>query len=146
MEARRILLSNSHRAKERYAQIEKECLAGVDLREVRPNHVWSGIVQTLNRPNTSRTLDNATLRCQRLLMILMRYNVKAEYSPGKTLVVSNALPRSPINDPFVSSTEEDVNPHVHIIESNMPVSPGERTSCRHPRETMQLLSLQPDIP
>ena len=60
-------------------------------------------------------------------MGLMRYNAKAEYSPGKTLVVSDALSRSPMNDPSVSSTEEDVNLHVHLIESNLPVSPGKRS-------------------
>ena len=75
----------------------------------------------------NKDLDNTPLRCQRLLMRLMRYNAKAEYSPGKTLVVSDALSRSPINDPSVSSTEEDVNLHVHLIESNLPVSPGKRS-------------------
>ena len=63
----------------------------------------------------NQDLDNTPLRCHRLLMRLMRYNVKAEYSPEKTLVVSDTLSRSPINDPPVSSTEEDVNFH---IESN----------------------------
>ena len=60
-------------------------------------------------------------------MGLMRYNAKAEYSPGKTLVVSDALSRSPMNDPSVSSTEDDVNPHVHLIQPNLPVSPGKRS-------------------
>ena len=43
-------------AEQRYAQIE-EYLAGVGLREVRPIPVWSGTVQTLNRPQIYRALD-----------------------------------------------------------------------------------------
>ena len=60
----------------------------------------------------------------------MRYNVKAEYSPGKTIVVSDALSRSPINDPSVPSTEEDVNLHVHLIESNLPASQGKKSELQ----------------
>ena len=41
----------------------------------------------------NKDLDNTPLRCQRLLMRLMRYNVKAEYSLGNTLVASYALSR-----------------------------------------------------
>ena len=44
--------------------------------------------------------------------------------------MSDALSRSPINKPSVSSTEEDVNLHVHLIESNLPVSPGKRSELQ----------------
>ena len=96
----------------------------------------SGTVQIVNEPQSSRALDhnkdldNTPLMCQRLLMRLMRYNDNAEYSPGKTLVVSDVLSRSPINGPSVSSTEEDVSLHVHLIESNIPVSPGKRSQLQ----------------
>ena len=49
-----------------------------------------------------------------------------------TLVASDALSQSPINDPSGSSTE-DVNlhqVHVHLIESNLPVSPGKRSELQ----------------
>ena len=124
-------------AEQRYAHIEKECLAGVCACE-RFDRFLCGLGQfkllTEHKPLVplinKKDLDKTPLRCQRLLMRLMRYSVKAEYSPGKTLVVSDALSRSPINDPSVSSTEEDVDLHVHLIESNLPVSPGKRSELQ----------------
>ena len=124
-------------AKQRYAQIEKECLAGVwacerfdrflcDLGQFKLLTDHKPLVPLIN----NKDLDNTPLRCQRLLMRLMRYNVKAEYSPGKTLVVSDALSRSPIKDTSVFSTEEDVNLHVQLIESNLPVFPGKRSKLQ----------------
>ena len=38
-------------------KLRKSAWPGVCLREVRPIPVWSGTVQTLNRPQTSRALD-----------------------------------------------------------------------------------------
>ena len=45
-------------AEQRYAQIEeKKTSWGMRLREIRPISLWSGTVQTLNRPQTSRALN-----------------------------------------------------------------------------------------
>ena len=64
-------------------------------------------------------------------MRLMRYNAKAEYSPGKSLVIADALSRSPLA-PQVhrSSTEDDVKAHVDLVVSNLPVSPGRRNELQ----------------
>ncbi len=55
----------------------------------------------------SKDLDAVPVRCQRLLMRLMRFNARAEYAPGKTLVIADALSRSPVLDRD-SNTETDV--------------------------------------
>ena len=44
----------------------------------------------------SHSLDNIPLRCQRLLMRLMRFSPVAEYAPGKTFIIADTLSRSPL--------------------------------------------------
>ena len=41
-------------------------------------------------------LDAVPIRCQRLLLRLVRFGATAEYAPGKTLVVADTLSRSPL--------------------------------------------------
>ena len=112
-------------AEQRYAHIEKECLAGVWACE-RFDRFLCGLGQfkllTDHKPLVplinNKDIDNTTLWCQRLLVRLMMYNGNAVYATGKTVVMSDDLSRSTINDPSVSSTEEDVNLHVHRVQSS----------------------------
>ena len=53
----------------------------------------------------TRDLDRVPLRCQRLLIRLMRYDVQGEYVPGKNMVLADTLSRAPLPD--MPATESD---------------------------------------
>nr|XP_023665577.1 uncharacterized protein K02A2.6-like [Paramormyrops kingsleyae] len=120
----------------RYAQIEKECLAGVWACEKFQKYLvglenfklvtdHKPLIPLIN----SKDLDSVPLRCQRLLMRLMRFNAKAEYMPGKSMVVADALSRSPLSttEDFMSA---DVSAHVNAIIKGLPVSQRKLTEIK----------------
>ena len=136
-------------AEQRYAQTERVLDWGVGLRKIRPIPVWSVTVQTVTRPHNYCALDQQQGPRQHPYDVpapsreTMRCTVNAEYSPRNILVASDALSRSPINDPSVSSTEDDANLQVHLIESNIQVSPGKRSDLH--KSTRHGATLQPEI-
>ena len=116
-------------AEKRYAQVEKECLAsvwacekfdrylrGLDSFKVLTDH--KPLVPMIN----TMDLDKAPLRCQRLLMRLLKYSIKAEYVPGKDMVVPDVLSRSPRMNQDKPDLSDEVDAYVAGIEASWPAS------------------------
>ncbi|KAK3091772.1 hypothetical protein FSP39_022529 [Pinctada imbricata] len=116
-------------AEMKYAQIEKECLASVWACEKFSCYLVgldSFTLYTDHKPliplMNTQDLDRTPLRCQRLLMRLRRFNVKAEHVSGKKLFVPDTLSRSPIDKPSNNELADEVAAYVHSVESTRPIS------------------------
>uniref|UniRef100_A0A0S7ESR5 Gypsy retrotransposon integrase-like protein 1 n=1 Tax=Poeciliopsis prolifica TaxID=188132 RepID=A0A0S7ESR5_9TELE len=111
----------------RYAQIEKECLGLAYGLERFHNYVYglpSFVVETDHRPLVAiikKHLNEMSPRIQRLMMKMQRYEFTLIYTPGKHLILADALSRDPTHD-SVSSTEEDIQCHVNLVSNVLPVS------------------------
>ncbi|XP_039610078.1 uncharacterized protein K02A2.6-like [Polypterus senegalus] len=125
-------------AESRYAQIEKECLANVWACEKFEKYLiglenfklvtdHKPLVPLMNK----KDLDSVPLRCQRLLMRLMRFKLIAEYSPGNTLVVADTLSRSPLayKENYLN-THTDVECYIAAVVECMPASPPKFEAIR----------------
>ena len=129
-------------AEVKYAQIEKECLAAVWTCERLARYLvglptfkfltdHKPLVPLINH----RDLDKTPLRCQRLLMRLMRFNPQAEHVPGKQMVVTDTLSRCPLLEEQEPLTAEDVQAFVDSVESTRPATDTQmeriREASRH---------------
>ena len=135
-----------------YAQIEKECLAAVWACEKFERYLVgleSFKLETDHKPlipliNT-KDLHETPLRCQRLLMRLMRFNPKAIFSPGKTLVIadSDTLSRSPQKEersPQVCQMMDDVEAHLDCVRSSWPATDKRLKEIASKTTQVQVLS------
>ena len=115
----------------RYAQVEKECLAcvwacekfsrylvGLPTFELHTDH--KPLVPLL----TTKNLADAPVRCQRMLMRMLRFNPTVSHVPGKQLVVADTLSRKPLRSSVMDSDEleQDVDLHVEAVIMGWPVS------------------------
>ena len=133
-------------AEKRYAQIEKECLASVWACERFDKYLFgldSFKLITDHKPlvplMNSKDLDSVPLRCQRLLMRLMRFNAMAEYAPGKTLTVADALSRGPEQCKDDGASHADVAAHINAVVSHIPATPQRmREIKQHTGDDQQL--------
>ncbi|KAI4891972.1 hypothetical protein NFI96_009139, partial [Prochilodus magdalenae] len=111
----------------KYAQIEKECLGlayGLDKFHCYVYGLPTFTVETDHRPLVSiikKNLNEMSPRIQRLIMKLQRYDFELIYTPGKHLVLADALSRAPVIDE-VSSTEKEIDNHINMIVESLPVS------------------------
>ena len=115
----------------KYAQIEKECLASVWACEKFHRYLY-GLPQfkliTDHKPLVplinSDNLNKAPLRCQRLLMRLMRYCPIAEFAPGKTLLIADTLSRAPVQNSTEKDQQyvEEILTQEEAVEKSWPVS------------------------
>ncbi|KAL7846655.1 hypothetical protein SRHO_G00216350 [Serrasalmus rhombeus] len=128
-------------AEKRYAQIEKECLAGVWASERFYQYLCGleryklltdhkPLVTLINSKDldttpirliNSKDLDTTPIRCQHLLIRLMKFNPVAEYVPGKHLVVADALSRQPMADTNPGDLEVEVKAYVDSVEDDLRV-------------------------
>lgn len=133
-------------AEKKYAQIEKECLAsvwasekfylylcGLESYKLLTDH--KPLVTLINH----RDLDKTPLRCQRLLIRLMKFNPVAEYIPGKNLIVPDVLSRHPESKVDDTKLSEDIQAYVDsIAELERPKTVLERIKAETEKdETLQ---------
>ena len=139
-------------AEQRYTQIEKEMLADVWACEKFRRYLV-GLKEfkllTDHRPlvplmNTKR-IDDAPLRCQRLLMTVMRFNPIVEYVPGKQLVIADALSRKPLvgRESRIDDIElsDDITALVDAVQQNWPLTEDRLTEVRVETSTDPIMKL-----
>ncbi|KAF0029439.1 hypothetical protein F2P81_018544 [Scophthalmus maximus] len=113
----------------RYSQIEMECLAAVWSCERFARYIQGldrFVLQTDHKPlellMNMYDLDKAPIRCQRLLMRLMRFNMTAVHVPGKQLIVADTLSGSPLSNEAESETDQDIVAYIRAVVTNKPMS------------------------
>ncbi len=130
-------------AEQRYAMVEKECLALVWTCE-RFSQYLTGLqsfrLLTDHKPLVpiigSKSIDQVPLRCQRLILRLMRFNPEIQHVPGKEQHISDCLSRKPLpatNDLDDLQLEEDVQAHVDAVHATWPATPDRK--CQISRAT-----------
>lgn len=116
-------------AEKRYAQIEKECLASVWACEKFEQYLMGMETFTLETDHkplvpviNNKDLSDTPLRCQRLLIRLMRFKPQCIHRPGRDMVVADTLSRSPLTTEKVSSLDEEVAYHINMVRTTWPVT------------------------
>lgn len=103
----------------------KKYLYGLESFELVKDH--KPLVPLMN----SNDLDNVPLRCQRLLMRLMRFKPVAAYAPGKTLVVADRLSRSPLSHAEDGrDTHSEVECYIAAVMDSVPATPQKMDNIR----------------
>ena len=81
---------------------------------------------------TTKDLDRAPPRCQRLLMRTARFNALVRHVPGKNLIIADCLSRSPLPiEQHDVETANEVETHVDMIQSSWPISDHRQQSLQN---------------
>ncbi|XP_043203586.1 uncharacterized protein K02A2.6-like [Amphibalanus amphitrite] len=132
----------------RWAQIEKELLAATWTCE-KMHMFLSGLpsfdLQLDHKPlipliNTKNLVD-APIRCQRMLMRLMRYNATAVFIPGKQHLVPDFLSRHPLqkHDAIGAVQQEDVHNFCKRVFDDLPATPQRLVEISRAQQADELL-------
>jgi hypothetical protein len=124
-------------AEAKYGQIEKELLASYWACE-RFSKFLIGLphftLQTDHKPllplMSSKSLDDAPIRCQRMLLRLMRYNLIPQYVPGKDLVLADVLSRHPVRC-LSAEPSVDTSDFVGAVVQSWPVTAARLQELTH---------------
>ncbi|XP_054266984.1 uncharacterized protein K02A2.6-like [Macrosteles quadrilineatus] len=119
-------------AERNWAQIEKEALA-IAWGCERFEHLILGLhlhIETDHKPLLSifkiKDLDNITPRLQRIRLRLMRYTYDITYTPGKQLILADALSRDTENSEEEWELTEEILAYIQNIDTTLPSVSDER--------------------
>ena len=132
---------------QRYAQVEKECLAVTWACE-RFADLLIGkefLIETDHKPLlpllTSKNLDELPVRIQRYRMRLMRFQYTVTHIPGPDLKIADALSRAPL--PEITDTDKqlqvDTDAYVAQVIQGMPATPERLKQIRQAQEQDNIL-------
>ncbi|KAF2890942.1 hypothetical protein ILUMI_15231, partial [Ignelater luminosus] len=113
----------------KYAQIEKELLGIVFACETFHYFIYGRqvLIQTDHKSLISifnEDVNKVSARLQRMLLKLLKYNIKLEYVPGKNLVVADILSRAFINT--YTPEDEEMQYVIYALINNISISPEKK--------------------
>jgi hypothetical protein len=114
----------------RWAQIEKELMAIVFACEKFAHYIYGQVVtvQSDHKPLEAvfkKAISATTPRLQRMLLRLLKYRPRVEYTPGKSMYIADTLSRAYLTGSPTSSEREltaDIEVTVHTLLHECPLS------------------------